>query len=183
MRFGFRTASALLMLTGCAAQPPLAAPIVERPLAVMPAGLDVASVRADLVATARSNYGSAALARALGSPNYLIVKRFAGMVPPPPPGTPADWTPPTPTALLVKDGASWMVATANGWRPANAAAGNTINTILAEPQFRNEPAFTPPCPDFGSGNLVLKTPGRAETVRIAQCMSKAASLVEAALRA
>ena len=149
----------------------------------MPAGLDVASVRADLMATARTNYGSAALDQALRNPTYLIVKRFAGMVPPPPPGTPADWAPPTPTALLIKDGNNWMVATANGWRPANADAAITINGLLAEPRFHDEPAYTPACPDFGSGNLVLKTPGRAETVRIAQCMSKAASLVEAALRA
>jgi hypothetical protein len=183
MRLNILSASTLLIVGGCAAQGPVEVPAGDRPIQVMPAGLDSAPVRADLIATARAKFGSAAVDRALANPVRLFVKRFAGMVPPPPPGSSPDWAPPTPTALLIKTGAGWMVATESGWRPANAEAVAKIESILGQSGFWTESAFTPACPDFGSGNLLLKTAGRLETVRIAQCISAAASLVDAALRA
>ena len=175
-------ATATVLLSACAAQPAAVPPvIVERPLDVLPAGVDPAVARADLLATARTRFGDAAVDKALSSPAHLIVKRFAGMVPPPPPGSGTGW-PPTPAALLVKDGAGWKVATDAGWRPAKDEGAERLNALLADEKLWTEPAFTPACPDFGSGNLLLKVPGHAETVRVAQCMSIAASLVDAALR-
>jgi hypothetical protein len=77
----------------------------------------------------------------------------------------------------------WRVATANGWRPANAAAAADLSAMLVEPKLWSEEAYTPPCPDFGASLLLLKVPGKAETVRNSTCMSTASRVVEAALRA
>ena len=151
-------------------------------MAVLPAGIDPATVRSDVIATARDRYGNAAMNRALASSAYLIVKRFAGMAPPPPPGAGADWRPPTPAALLIRDGETWQVATADGWRPGDVAAAAEIDRILSDDRFWAEPTFVQACPDFGSSNAVLKLPRKHEAVRIAQCSSAAANLVEAALR-
>ena len=155
----------------------------NRPLAVLPAGLDPALVRADLLESARQRFGDAAVEQALGSPAYLIVKRFAGMAPPPPPGAGRDWEPPTPAAILIRSGDDWLVATATGWRPMNLGPGVEIHQILGNTKFWDEPEYIQACPDFGSSNALLKVSGRKETVRIAQCTSLAASLVDAALRA
>ena len=183
MRSNILSVSAILLLSGCVAQSPAVAPSIEQPLRVMPAGLDAARVRADLIATARTKFGDAAVDRALADPTHLIAKRFAGMVPPPPPGTPADWAPPTPTALLIRTEQGWMTATESGWRRANAEAAAEIDALLAQSRFWKEPDYTPACPDFGSSNLLLKVSRRSETLRIAQCTSAAASFVDAALRA
>jgi len=150
---------------------------------VLPPGVDRASVRADLLATARERYGAEAVQRALASPVHLIVKRFAGMAPPPPPGAGPDWTVPTPSALLIREGSRWLVATGSGWREAKADASAEIDSLLADRQLWAEPFYTPACPDYGASLLLLKVPGRAETVRNSQCTSQGSRVVEAALRA
>ncbi len=76
-----------------------------------------------------------------------------------------------------------MAATRTGWRPANADAAAELDQIIADLGFWAEPAYTPPCPDFGASLLLLKASGEAETVRNSTCMSNASRLVEAALRA
>ena len=175
---------ALLVVTGCA-QPQTAAvdPAAARPLDTQPAGADLASVRADLLATARERYGTAAVERALAAPAHLIVKRFAGMAPPPPPGAGPEWRAPTPSAMLIREGGGWLAATPDGWRPAQPKTGAQLDSILAAGRLWDEAAYTPPCPDFGSSNVLLKMPGRPVTVRAALCSSAAADLVQAALAA
>lgn len=172
-------------LASCTA-PPAAAPVAipaARPLDTLPAGADLALVRQDLLATAANRFGAKALDEALASPTYLVAKRFAGMAPPPPPGAGPDWTPPTPAALLIKRPAGWLVATAGGWRLANADAAVELDQTLADPRFWKEPAYIPPCPDYGASLLLLKAPGKAQTVRNSTCTSVAEKAVLAALRA
>lgn len=162
------------------AQPPSS---IGRPLDTLPAGFDAAIVRGDLIATARDRFGSAAVERALAAPAHLIVKRFAGLPPPPPPGAGPDWRAPTPSAVLIRDNDFWMVATATGWRSAHAEAAAELDALLADRRFWFEPAYTPPCPDAGASLVLLKVPGRAETIRNSTCTSLAERLVSAALRA
>lgn len=173
---------AALGLAGCVQpQPPVMEPVPGRGLDTQPAGADLASVRADLLATARERYGAAAVERALAAPTHLIVKRFAGMVPPPPPGAGPGWRAPTPTAMLIRDANGWLAATPDGWRAARAEAAAEVEALLAGTGLWSEPPYTPPCPDFGSSNALVKVPRRAETVRAALCSGAAADLVQGAL--
>lgn len=182
-------AGSLAALSACAA--PLAAPdgsgtaeaVSDRPLEVLPAEAGPALVRRDLLATAADRFGAAALAEARAAPTHLIVKRFAGMAPPPPPGAGMDWRPVPQAALLARRTAGWMVADDGGWRPADPGAAAELDRILVARAFWSEPAYTPPCPDFGASLVLLKAPGRPETVRNSTCMSRTADLVQAALRA
>ena len=173
------------LLAACATQP--TAPIVDavpaRPLEVLPPGVSASSVRADLIATAGERFGQAALDRAMAAPTHLIAKRFAGMAPPPPPGAAPDWQPPTPAALLIRDSSGWSVATADGWRAADPTAAAELDRLIGDARFWAEPFFTQACPDYGASLLLLKVPGRPETVRNSQCTSRSASVVDAALRA
>jgi hypothetical protein len=155
----------------------------QRPLDTLPAQADLATVRIDLLASARSSFGQAALDRALAAPAHLIAKRFVGMAPPPPPGAGPDWRPPSPTALLIRDGSTWLVATETGWRTAKPQAAAELNGLLADARLWSDPAFTPPCPDYGANLLLLKLPKKAETVRNSLCDSVAARIVLAALNA
>ncbi|HVM22814.1 MAG TPA: hypothetical protein VM308_05875, partial [Sphingomicrobium sp.] len=77
----------------------------------------------------------------------------------------------------------WLAASDSGWRAVSADRAAQIDAILAGSKLWSEPADTPPCPDFGASNVLLKVPGRRETVRNALCMSAAADLVQAALGA
>ena len=173
-----------VLLTGCTAAPPRTEAVpASRPLEVLPTGVDSATVRSDLLATARDRFGEAALDRALGAPTHLIVKRFAGMAPPPPPGAGPDWRVPTPAALLIREGSNWLVATPEGWRSANAQAAAELDSLLGTPNLWSEPFYTPACPDYGASLLLLKVPGKAETLRNSQCTSLASRVVEDALRA
>ena len=175
-------------VAGCAAPAPTPDPVTAdsgnpRPLDILPAEADLARVRADLLATAADRFGAAALSEARAAPTHLAVKRFVGMAPPPPPGAGADWRPMPAAALLVRRAQGWMAATGNGWRRADADAAIELDAIIADPAFWSEPAYTPPCPDFGASLLLLTVPGHSETVRNSTCMSRASRMVEAALRA
>jgi hypothetical protein len=154
-----------------------------RPLETLPADADLARVREDLLATATERFGAAALNEARAAATHLIVKRFVGMAPPPPPGTGADWRPTPAAALLVKRAEGWMVATGSGWRRADATAASELDELIGDPGLWSEPAYTPPCPDYGASLLLLKAPGHSETVRNSMCMSRASRIVQAALRA
>lgn len=185
-----RSALAALAIAGlaaCAAPEPAPATSTQTgngwPLDTLPAGFDPALVRQDLLATAADRFDLEALDEALAEPTHLIVKRFVGMAPPPPPGAGPDWRPPTPAALLVRQAEGWMVASGRGWRPADSYSAAELDSILADRAFWSEPAYTPPCPDYGARLLLLKVPGKAETVRNSTCISRASRVVEAALRA
>ena len=172
-------------LAACAVPTETVAPPAygDRPLEVLPPGFDAALVRGDLLATARERYGAAAVERALAAPAHLAVKRFAGMAPPPPPGAGPEWRPPTPSALLVRENNGWSVATRTGRRAVQPDAAAELDTLLADPRFWSEPPYVSPCPDAGASLLLLKLPGRSETVRNSTCSSLAERLVSAALRA
>jgi hypothetical protein len=173
-------------LASCTAAPQQVAsghPATGRPLDTLPAEADLELVRQDLIATASDRFGSEEAKDALAAPTYLVAKRFAGMPPPPPPGAGPDWVAPTPTALLIKRQDRWMVATGNGWRPAKADAAAELDQILSNPGFWSEPAYVPPCPDYGASLLLLKMPGKTATVRKSTCTSVAEKAVFAALRA
>lgn len=187
-----RLASAALVIAGLAActapaPPPDPATTADagtgRPLDTLPAEADLARVREDVLATATARFGTGTLSEARAAPTHLVVKRFVGMAPPPPPGAGADWRPTPAAALLVKRAEGWMVATGNGWRRADQAGAAELDQLIADPAFWSEPAYTPPCPDFGASLLLLKVPGQSETVRNSMCMSRASRMVEAALRA
>lgn len=175
-----------LALAGCETVPgPAPAKLASnaRPLDTLPSGADLQLVRQDLLATAVNRFGSGLLAEARAAPTHLMVKRFVGMAPPPPPGASGSWRPVPAAALLARRAGGWSVATGTGWRPVNAELGAELDRAVADPAFWSEPAFTPPCPDFGASLALLKAPGRAETVRNSTCMSQASRLVEVALRA
>ncbi len=76
-----------------------------------------------------------------------------------------------------------MVATDTGWRPADAETGAELDRAIADPALWSDPAYTPPCPAFGANLLLLKVPGKTETVRNSTCMSRASRIVDAALGA
>ena len=177
--------SALILATLVACAAPAPDPVLEsaRPLDVLPGDAELTRVREDLLATAGDRFGAAALAEARAAPTHLVVKRFVGMAPPPPPGAGADWRPVPAGALLVRRAEGWMVAAGTGWRRADAEAAGELDRIVADPAFWSEPTSTPPCPDYGASLLLLKVPGRSETVRNSMCTSQASRLVEAALRA
>lgn len=174
----------LCSLAGCTVAPP---PVPDppgtslRPLDSLPAGANLALSRQDLMATASERFGAAALSQARATPAYLIAKRFAGMAPPPPQNAGPNWAPPTPIALLMKQSDGWMVATTTGWRPAKADAAAELDRVFSNPQFWSEPAYIPPCPDYGASLLLLKLPGKAETVRKSTCFSVSEKAVFAAL--
>ena len=177
----------LASVAGCAVPAPDAgAPadtIGARPLDTLPAEAGLARVRDDLLATAADRFGAAALSEARAAPTHLVAKRFVGMAPPAPPGASAGWRPTPAAALLVRRTEGWMVATETGWRRAGDEATTELDQIMADPTFWSEPAYTPPCPDFGVSLLLLKLPGHSETVKNSTCMSRASAMVEAALRA
>ena len=184
MRTGCVASVLALALAGCVAEaPPADQPPPGRPLETLPAGARLQQVETDLLDTARKRFGDAALTRALAAPTHLIVKRFVGMAPPPPPGAGADWRPPTPNALVIREEGKWYAATDGGWRPASEAAIAELEPILASEAFRSESATVPACPDFGASNLLLKAPGRARIVRSHQCSSATTRAIEAAFRA
>jgi hypothetical protein len=163
---------------------PVPCPTGTRPRDTDPGGDDLALSREDLLATASTRYGREALNEALGAPFYLIAKRFAGMAPPPPPGAGPDWIPPTPSALLMKREQGWMIATESGWRPIDGNVAAELNQAIGDPRLWSEPAFVPPCPDYGASVLLLlKVPGRSASVRKSTCNSNADKVVFAALRA
>jgi hypothetical protein len=181
-----RLASAALIIAILGAcSTPAPAPVLDstRPLDVLPGDAELARVRVDLLATASDRFGAATLAEARAATTHLVVKRFVGMGPPPPPGAGADWRPTPAAALLVRRAEGWMVATGSGWRVADSEAASELDRMIADPAFWSEPAYTPPCPDFGASLLLLKVPGRNETVRNSMCTSQASRFVEAALRA
>lgn len=181
-----RLASAALIIASLGAcATPAPDPVLDsaRPLDTLPGDAELTRVREDLLATAADRFGAAALAEARAAPTHVVVKRFVGMAPPPPPGASADWRPTPAAALLVRQAEGWMVATGSGWRRAAAEAASELDRIIADSAFWSEPAYTPPCPDFGASLLLLKAPGRSETVRNSMCTSQASRVVEAALRA
>lgn len=185
-------ALAALIIAGvaaCAMPAPSPVPITEaaaangRPLDALPAEADLTRVRQDLLATAADRFAAAALSEARAAPTHLVVKRFVGMAPPPLPGAGSDWRPTPAAALLVRRAEGWMVATVTGWRRAGQEAAIELDRIIADPAFWSQPAYTPPCPDFGASLLLLKVPRHSETVRNSTCMSQASRMVDAALRA
>jgi len=177
---------ALLALTSCTdAFPPAVARhgVNGRPLDSLPPEADLTLVRQDLLATASARLGAKALSEARAAPAHLIAKRFVGMAPPPPAGAGPDWVPPTPTALLMRRPDGWMVATGSGWRRAEPDVSAELDQLFADQRFWSEAAYIPPCPDYGASLLLVKIPGKAETVRKSSCTSVAEKGVLAALRA
>src|SRR5687768_17729321 len=151
-------AAALIIASLGACATPAPDPVLDsaRPLDVLPGDAELTRVRADLLATAADRFGAAALAEARAAPTHVLVKRFVGMAPPPPPGAGANWRPTPAAALLVRRAVGWMVATGTGWRRAGDEAASELDQIVADPAFWSEPAYTPPCPDFGASLLLLK---------------------------
>ncbi|QNM83276.1 hypothetical protein H8M03_02720 [Sphingomonas sabuli] len=152
----------------------------DRPLQVTPGDAALSDVRNDLLVTATDRFGQARLDEALAAPATLIAKRFAGMLPPPPPGETAPAYVP-PAALLMKGADGWLKATATGWTPLKAEQAAELDAVIANPAFWSESASVQACPDYGSSQLLLKTPGNPETVRNSQCTSVAEKAVQAAL--
>lgn len=152
----------------------------ERPLQSPPAAAGPREIRKDLLATTAERFGRERLAEVLAAPSHLIAKRFASMLPPPPPGEAAlNHVPPA--ALMMKTAQGWVIATPAGWRPAKPEAAATIDRVIGDPAFWTEPATSPPCAGYGASLLMLKVPGKAETVRQSSCPSFAEKAFLAAI--
>ena len=149
-------------------------------------GFDRAAIERDLLLTARARVGEAAIRRALAADAYIFAKYYPGMMPPPPPGMPANWRPKFPFMLLFKEKGSWLVSTAEGPRNANPQAMAKVEALLAGDPFWRQPNWTAPqCTDAGASLLLVKLPNRGETLRRGSCgeTELTQSLVLAALEA
>ena len=134
------------------------------------AGFDRAVIERDLLLTARSRVGEAAIRRALASQAYIFAKFYPGMMPPPPPGMPHDWKPKFPFTMLFRENGRWLVAAGNEVRSANAASVSRIEALLADEAFWRQPNWTAPqCTDAGASLLLIKLPRRTETLRRGSC--------------
>lgn len=134
------------------------------------AGFDRAVIERDILLTARSRVGEAAIRRALAADSYIFAKYYPGMMPPPPPGMPPNWRPRFPFALLFEENGRWLVATPSGVRPAEPAALAKVQAALADTKFWAQPNWTPPrCTDAGASILLIKAAGRSETLRRGSC--------------
>lgn len=134
-------------------------------------GYNRAVIERDLLTTARARLGEATVRRALAADAYLFAKSYAGMLPPPPPNAGPDWHYPVPPfTLLFHEGQGWLVATKDGARPAQPAAITEIRALLSDPLFWRQPDWAGPgCTDAGASLLMLKLPGRPESVRRGAC--------------
>jgi hypothetical protein len=83
----------------------------------------------------------------------------------------------------MKRSEGWVVATGSGWRPAKPDAAAVVDQVIGDRRFWSEPAFIPPCPDYGASLLLLKITGRAIAIRKSTCTSVAEKAVFAALQA
>lgn len=134
------------------------------------AGFDRAVIERDLLLTARNRVGEAVIRRALAADSYIFAKFYPGMMPPPPPGMPANWRPKFPFMLLFQEDGRWLAATDAGVRAANATAVSRINALIADDNFWRQPNSTPPqCTDAGASLLLIKLPNRSEALRRGSC--------------
>jgi hypothetical protein len=83
----------------------------------------------------------------------------------------------------VKRAGVWFAASANGWRPVDSAAALKLDEVLGDGRFWSEPAYIPPCPDYGASLLLVKVPGKAAATKKSTCTSVADKAVFAALGA
>jgi hypothetical protein len=134
-------------------------------------GFDRGAIEHDLLATARTRFGEAAVRQAFGASTYLLAKHYPGRLPPPPPGAGADWRyPDPPMAMLIKLDGSWFAAGPAGFQPAHAEAVAGIEALLADKTFWAEPEWGKPgCTHHGARLFMLKVPRRAEIIRRGVC--------------
>ena len=161
----------LLLLSACAPVAPPVPPPGERSGAEGPA-FNPAETRASLEASARAQHGDALVDQALASPAFLIAKRYAGMLPPPPPDAGPDYRyPEPPTFVLVRRDGEWLGAAAGGgFVPLGGDKSARIEAALRDPGFWKAPAWAPPgCTDAGASLIWLKLPGRPVQVRSGTC--------------
>lgn len=80
------------------------------------------------------------------------------------------WTYEGPSAAVaIRTAQGWMAWRKEGHLPLSVAASEEIDRILADPEFRREPAYVEPtCTDAGAQRLVLRHLGR-ESVRQQSC--------------
>jgi hypothetical protein len=162
---------ALLLLAACAPVPPPPPPPGTLSGAEGPA-FDAAKTRQDLESSARTQFGDASTDEALAAPAFLIAKRYAGMLPPPPPGAGADYRYPDPPAfILVRRDGRWLAAQKGGGFVSLAAdKAARLDAALADPGYWKEPVWAPPgCTDAGASLVWLKLPGRPAQVRSGTC--------------
>ncbi|MGX7895552.1 hypothetical protein [Tsuneonella sp. HG222] len=167
-----------LQLGGCATVPATGDGDDPRNPSTQP-GYDLARVETDVVSSARERFGATLVDEAMRAPAWLATKRYFGMLPPPPPDNPT-WRPTPPMALMMRRDGQWLVAENGGWRQARTEQAAEIDAILASRTFLEEPGHVPPCPDYGSINLVIKVPARAKIVRQHACTSHTDRLAQAA---
>ena len=132
---------------------------------------DAATMKQDLLLTARARLGEAMTRRALAADAYILAKSYAGMRPPPPADAGPNWRyPDAPFTLLLHEHGRWLVATASGVRPASTEATTEIRRLLSEPAFWRQPqAAGPGCTDAGASLLMIRYAGRRETILRGTC--------------
>lgn len=166
-------AAALLLAAACAPAPPPAEPppMDERAERDGPR-FDPPKVRQDLETSARAQFGDALTDQALAAPAYLFAKRYAGMLPPPPPDAGPDYRyPEPPTMMLIRRDGQWLAAQAGvGFVPVTAGKAARLEAALRETAFWKDPAWAPPgCTDAGASLIWLKLPGRPVQGRSGTC--------------
>lgn len=162
---------ALLLLSACAPVAPPPRPPGTLSGAEGPA-FDAEKTRRDLESSARTQHGDALVEQALAAPAFLIAKRYAGMLPPPPPDAGPDYRYPDPPAfVLVRPERQWLAAQkGGGFVAVGADRAARLDAALADPAFWKEPAWAPPgCTDAGASLIWLKLPGRPPQVRSGTC--------------
>ena len=131
-----------------------------------------AQIRTDVEESVRARFGPAAFDRALRAEASVMAKLYQGLPPPPvrqPDGTWAD--PQRPTALLLREHGRWLAYVPSGERPLGPEWAAEVEGLLKSAAFWSEARRVPQggCTDGGSSLLVIRYPGRGDTVRQGTC--------------
>ncbi len=133
---------------------------------------DPVEVQGDLEKTARSKFGAALTDQALASPTFLLAKHYMGLPPPAilqPDGTYTFAEPPM--SMLIRREGQWLTArVGKDWMPVSADKAETIESLLRDARFWNEPDHArPTCTDAGASLLWLKTGAKRTITRRGSC--------------
>lgn len=142
---------------------------------------DTRAIERSLTEDMRIRFGGAMVAEARAAGSHVLARRFTGGIPiPPPPGA---TTPPPPPAMamLMKRGSTWLRAETTGWRAAWPHEAAQIEAIAASKAFIDEPAHTPPCPDYGRAELIMRLDGGQTYVRDTGCPTQTDRMIASAL--
>jgi len=166
----------LLSLVGaCAAPPPAAIEPLQQPQSEpqqVVDGLPTAKIRSDVEGSVREGFGDGTFQRAIAAEASVMAKLYQGLPPPPVQQPDGSWKyPDPPLAVVLRENGRWYRADAAGVRAVQPAVAAEIEQLLASPQLwaEAERVAQGGCTDGGSSLLVIRYPGRGNTVRQGTC--------------